>query len=289
MLAKTFLLLLLLPYVISTQPIELTDKTWKNMVTGEWMVEFYATWCSACQHFKPIWSDFSNAVSSKNVKVAAVDIEQYPSLSGRFHVSSLPTIYYVRDGAFRVYDGERSLNALKNYIAHEDWKKTEPMSPYSAPDSFLMSLNSVAFDLSEILRSAYTLLHEQYGWPTWLIYILLGIAIILVGALIGFVTVVIVDSVMAVISKIFSRADGKNKKGLVEIDAEKLLKSKKQENSTDTSPTAQQTKDEKESSESDESDGSDDKLNTSDVVQEKDEQEEQTTTDQTVRQRRLEK
>jgi len=28
-----------------------------------------------------------------NIKVGAVDVEHYPSLSGRFRISALPTIY----------------------------------------------------------------------------------------------------------------------------------------------------------------------------------------------------
>jgi thioredoxin-like negative regulator of GroEL len=53
----------------------------------------YAPWCPSCQHFKPIWSDFAKAMIAKEVKVAAVDINDYPSLSGRFRISVLPTIY----------------------------------------------------------------------------------------------------------------------------------------------------------------------------------------------------
>jgi thioredoxin-like negative regulator of GroEL len=29
----------------------------------------------------------------KNIKVAAIDVDQYPSLSGRFGISALPTVY----------------------------------------------------------------------------------------------------------------------------------------------------------------------------------------------------
>ena len=35
----SFLLLLLLPTLILTEPLNLTDKTWKDMLCGQWMVE----------------------------------------------------------------------------------------------------------------------------------------------------------------------------------------------------------------------------------------------------------
>jgi thiol-disulfide isomerase/thioredoxin len=53
----------------------------------------YARWCPSCQHFRPIWSDFAKAMVSKEIKVAAIDINDYPSLSGRFRIAVLPTIY----------------------------------------------------------------------------------------------------------------------------------------------------------------------------------------------------
>jgi thioredoxin-like negative regulator of GroEL len=53
----------------------------------------YAPWCPACKQFTPVWAEFSNVIASKNVKVAAVDVEKHPALSGRFRISALPTVY----------------------------------------------------------------------------------------------------------------------------------------------------------------------------------------------------
>jgi thioredoxin-like negative regulator of GroEL len=53
----------------------------------------YAPWCPSCQNFEPVWDDFAKAMIAKEIKVAAIDINEYPSLSGRFRISVLPTIY----------------------------------------------------------------------------------------------------------------------------------------------------------------------------------------------------
>ena len=53
----------------------------------------YAPWCPACKQFTPIWSDFAKSMEPKQVKVAAIDVDQYPSLSGRFGISALPSVY----------------------------------------------------------------------------------------------------------------------------------------------------------------------------------------------------
>ncbi len=57
------------------------------------LIYSYAPWCPACKQFTSIWNDFSKAMEAKNVKVAAIDVQQYPSLSGRFGISALPTVY----------------------------------------------------------------------------------------------------------------------------------------------------------------------------------------------------
>ena len=53
----------------------------------------YAPWCPACQNFKSVWNDFSKAMKAKKIEVAAIDVDGSPSLSGRFRIAALPTIY----------------------------------------------------------------------------------------------------------------------------------------------------------------------------------------------------
>ncbi|CAF3654163.1 unnamed protein product [Rotaria socialis] len=267
---RSLLLLLLLPCLISTQLVDLTDKTWREMLTGQWMVEFYAPWCPACQQFKQIWRDFSNAMSSRNIKVGAVDVDKYQSLSGRFRISSLPTILHVRDGVFHQYEGERSLRGLRNYIDKEEWLKSGPMSSSFAPDSLVMSLISYVFDLSLLVKNAYSILLDQYGWPAWLIYTVFGIAMVIVGIIIGFISLMIMDCIIAAWYKMYYTLFRKAKKD--ESDAEYL-------EDAEQNPIGE-----------DESDTTENELNTPDDVEgaiEEDINQPTTATDQTVRQRRL--
>lgn len=53
----------------------------------------HAPWCPSCQNFNSTWHDFAKAMISKEIQVATIDINEYPSLSGRFRISVLPTIY----------------------------------------------------------------------------------------------------------------------------------------------------------------------------------------------------
>ncbi|CAF1279358.1 unnamed protein product [Didymodactylos carnosus] len=161
-----FCILLLFSFV-QTEPLSLTDKTWKDMLCGQWMVEFYAPWCPACEHFSTTWDQFSKVMIPNDVKVAKININEYPALSGRFRVALLPTIYYVRDGIFRQYNGERSLNAMRAYVENQEWHRTEP--------------------------NAYYTLQNDYFWPSWLIYITFALLVIFLGLCIGFGVLVLID------------------------------------------------------------------------------------------------
>jgi len=235
-----FLLIIFLPNLISTEPLVLTDKTWKDMLCGQWMVEFYAPWCPSCQHFEPIWSDFAKAMIAKEIKVASIDINEYPSLSGRFRISVLPTIYYVRDGVFRQFNGERSLNGLKNYIEFQEWQRTEPVSSYFAPDSISMSMVSKVFDISVLVKDAYTILQDRYGWPAWLIYVVFALAVTVIGLILGFGVLMIIDYCVAGapredISNIPD--DSKDVEDLDDSDSQKLLTPKKPTQTDASVPT----------------------------------------------------
>lgn len=188
-----YLILFVLPHLISSEIVNLTDETWKIMLNGQWMVEFYAPWCPSCQHFQSVWKEFSDSMQGKDLNVSAIDISKYPSLSGRFAISYLPTIYYVRNGFFRQFTGERSLTGLKNYIENELWKATDPVSTYIAPNSLSMAIVGSIFDVSLLVKNAYTYLQDQQGWPSWLIYVTLAVSVLLTGLFLGFGVLLFID------------------------------------------------------------------------------------------------
>ena len=72
---------------------ELNEDNWDQLLTGEWMVEFFAPWCPACQSLQPNWESFSTWSDELNINVAHIDVTTNPGLSGRFMVTALPTIY----------------------------------------------------------------------------------------------------------------------------------------------------------------------------------------------------
>ncbi|KAH8418654.1 hypothetical protein KR222_008830 [Zaprionus bogoriensis] len=182
--------------------IELHEDNWQLMLKGEWMIEFFAPWCPACKNLAPVWERYANTAKDVNVHVAKIDVTTSPSLSGRFFVTALPTIYHVKDGEFRQYRGARDADALLYFLKKKSWQAIEPLSSWKKPDTIHMSLLSYFFKLSHTLKHTQKIfkdfnarLQDEYGLPTWGSYALFAIATIFVGAALGLLLVCIVDFV----------------------------------------------------------------------------------------------
>jgi len=173
--------------------ITLDEENWSRMLSGEWMVMFFAPWCPACKALHPQWTAFSQWTHDLSIKVGAVDVTANPGLSGRFMVTALPTIYHVKDGVFRQYKGSRDSNTFVSFVEEKKWQTIEPVSSWKSPDSYQMSIVSYFFKISMALRAVHNRLVEDYGIPYWGSYILFAFATILLGAILGLLIVCVID------------------------------------------------------------------------------------------------
>ncbi|XP_046400250.1 thioredoxin-related transmembrane protein 1-like [Ischnura elegans] len=179
--------------VAKSSLIKLDDNNWDQILTGHWMVEFYAPWCPACQSLQSHWESFATWSEDLSIKVGQVDVTQSPGLSGRFMVTALPTIFHVIDGEFRQYRSSRTKDEFISFIEEDKWAAIEPIPGWKSPSSLVMSLVSYLFKLSMVLRSIHTKLMEEYGLPTWGSYLIFAVATIVMGALLGILLVAVID------------------------------------------------------------------------------------------------
>ncbi|XP_018028235.1 thioredoxin-related transmembrane protein 1-like [Hyalella azteca] len=171
----------------SNSLIQLNEDNWHLMLEGEWMVEFFASWCPACKALQPIWNEFSGWSKDLGINVAQVDVTDSPGLSGRFMVTALPTIFHVKDGVFRLYRGPRDKDQLLSFVEDKKWVEAEEIPTWKSPGSYQMGVVSQFFKLSMVLRSVHSTLVKDYGLPEWGSYLIFAVCTILVGALIGLV------------------------------------------------------------------------------------------------------
>jgi len=173
----------------------ITEDNWRDLLSGEWMVEFFAPWCPACRGLQPTWEEFGGWSDDLEIGVGQVDVTLSPGLSGRFMVTALPTIFHVKEGVFRQYRGARDKDSLISFVEDKKWEGVEATSGWTEPDSIQMSMVSYFFKLSMVLRNVHTTLTEDYGFPSWVSYVAFAVATILLGGILGLILVCVIDCV----------------------------------------------------------------------------------------------
>ncbi|CAL1674545.1 unnamed protein product [Lasius platythorax] len=172
---------------------QLNEDNWDLMLTGEWMIEFYAPWCPACKALEPIWEHLALSKKNLNINVGKIDVTDSPGLSGRFMVTALPTIFHVNNGIFRQYRSPRDKASLIEFVSKKTWTKVDPIPSWKSPTSFHMSILSQFFKLSQVLRGIHNKLLEDIGLPTWGSYLIFAVATIILGAILGLFIVCLID------------------------------------------------------------------------------------------------
>ncbi|KAJ8411893.1 hypothetical protein AAFF_G00155310 [Aldrovandia affinis] len=173
----------------------ITDGNWEEILEGEWMIEFFAPWCPACQQLQPVWNEFAEWGEDMGLNIAKVDVTEQPGLSGRFIITALPTIYHCKDGVFRRYQGARTKDDFLSFVDEKRWQDIEPVSTWFGPSSFMMNTMSALFKLSMFIRHCHNYLTEQIGIPVWGSYAIFALATLFSGLALGLILVFIADCV----------------------------------------------------------------------------------------------
>uniref|UniRef100_A0A8C5MYB0 Thioredoxin related transmembrane protein 4 n=1 Tax=Leptobrachium leishanense TaxID=445787 RepID=A0A8C5MYB0_9ANUR len=171
----------------------LTASNWTALQEGEWMLTFFAPWCPACQQIHAQWENLGEKSILLDIYVGKVDVTQEPGLSGRFFVTTLPTIFHAKDGVFRRYHGSRMLEDLQSFISEEKWKLVEPVPGWKSPTSILMSGMAGLFHLSGWIRQIHNYITGPLEIPVWGSYVIFIVATLLIGLILGLILVLLAD------------------------------------------------------------------------------------------------
>ncbi|XP_075451046.1 thioredoxin-related transmembrane protein 4, partial [Ascaphus truei] len=153
----------------------------------------YAPWCPACQQIQSEWESFGKKSHALDVNVGKVDVTQEPGLSGRFFVTTLPTIFHAKDGVFRKYRGSRMVEDLQAFISEKKWEVVEPIAGWKSPSSIMMSGMAGLFHLSGWIRQIHNYFTGPLGIPAWGSYIIFTVATLLIGLVLGLILVLLAD------------------------------------------------------------------------------------------------
>ncbi|XP_072437566.1 thioredoxin-related transmembrane protein 4 isoform X2 [Chiloscyllium punctatum] len=174
---------------------QLGDTNWTLILSGEWMLQFHAPWCPACKQIQADWEDLGKSGRELGIHVGKIDVTREPGLSGRFFVTTLPTIYHAKEGVFRKYHGARMLEDFRSFIQEKKWEAVESISGWKAPSSVVMSGMAGLFRLSVWIRQIHSYLTETLGIPAWGSYVIFAVATLMAGLILGLFLVLIADCI----------------------------------------------------------------------------------------------
>lgn len=83
---------------------------------------------------EPVFAEAATA-NRGAVHFAKVDATVEKALAARFPISGYPTLFYIRSGSVRVYNGARTVAAINQFVAADGgiWSSTEVLSYWSSP------------------------------------------------------------------------------------------------------------------------------------------------------------
>ncbi|KAJ3042353.1 hypothetical protein HDV00_007487 [Rhizophlyctis rosea] len=164
---------------VTRKVVELNDANFDTTTaTGEWVVEFYANWCSYCRQFAETYELLAERVEDEleDIKVGRVDIDKNPDVASRFFVQRLPTIFHITNKEVREVPLNRDGDVLFKYLRDEDWKEVEPFSAWLSPFSPVGRAVGFMGSFGQRVQAALTYLRQYF--PTWVIFGFLGLVLI---------------------------------------------------------------------------------------------------------------
>ena len=73
------------------------DEEVKNY-NGKVLVDFWATWCGPCKMMAPIVEKLAERITSNNIKIGKIDVDENPNLAQEYEIMSIPTFILFENG-----------------------------------------------------------------------------------------------------------------------------------------------------------------------------------------------
>ncbi|KIH67705.1 protein disulfide-isomerase domain protein [Ancylostoma duodenale] len=130
-----------------TVVIDLNEKFLDVSNEGMWIVKFYAPWCAHCKRLLPVWEHLGYAVSDKNlpVRVAKMDCTRFTAACNKLSITGYPTVIFFRQGRRIEYYGDRTKEALFNFVVKSSAPIVENVNAVRLNDIRRDSRNDPAF------------------------------------------------------------------------------------------------------------------------------------------------
>ena len=82
------------------EPKIINEENLDTLINGDKpvLIDFFATWCGPCQMMLPLIHEIAKEEKEERFVVGVVDIDESPSIAGKFGVMSVPTFLIAKEG-----------------------------------------------------------------------------------------------------------------------------------------------------------------------------------------------
>lgn len=84
-------------------------------------VLFYMDGCNPCNLVKPEWMKLKNIFSEKDIIIADIERKYLNELNINVEINSFPTIYFIKNNKYELYDGDRTVDGLYKWIQSKNY------------------------------------------------------------------------------------------------------------------------------------------------------------------------
>ncbi|XP_046913553.2 thioredoxin domain-containing protein 5 [Dermatophagoides farinae] len=125
---------------------ELTDDDSALFLSqGQHFVNFYAPWCSHCQHLKPKWEMIAKSLeNNEQVKISQINCqENIYACKMQYKIKEYPTLLWISNGKIVArYKGSHEIDHIKSFINSQltDFELDKLLKKYSDADSGIEEL-----------------------------------------------------------------------------------------------------------------------------------------------------
>ncbi len=87
------------------------ESDFKELVNDKILIDFYADWCGPCKMLAPILEEIDF------IDVLKINVDQFPELSAKFGVMSIPTLVLMENGEEKTREiGFKTLEDIKEMV-----------------------------------------------------------------------------------------------------------------------------------------------------------------------------
>ena len=87
------------------------ESDFKELVKDKILIDFYADWCGPCKMLAPILEEIDF------IDVLKINVDQFPELSAKFGVMSIPTLVLMENGEEKTREiGFKTLEDIKEMV-----------------------------------------------------------------------------------------------------------------------------------------------------------------------------